>query len=92
LAISILTLSLLHATQALLQRFDRLLDEFFPAYQVDCFDLQTGDREMEDSYVMHFDPDIANWLYAGPDRWLGISNKADWQNPRFVGLRPVRMV
>jgi hypothetical protein len=73
-----------------LQKFDRLLDEFFPAYQVDCFDLRTGAREPEDSFIRHCDPDMVNWLDAGPDRWLGIWNKADGQNPRFAGSRPVR--
>ncbi|MFK4508114.1 hypothetical protein [Bradyrhizobium daqingense] len=77
--------------QSLLQKLDGLLDKFFPACQVDFFDLKTGQMEQEDSFVMHFDPAIVSWLDAGPDRWLSIENKGDWQSPRFAGSRLARV-
>jgi hypothetical protein len=77
---------------ALLQDLDRLLDGFFPAYEVAYFDLLTGDKELDDGYVMHLDPKVVEWLDAESDRWLDVSNKSDWQSPRFVGARPIRMV
>jgi len=77
--------------QGILQKFDQLLDEFFPAYRVEYFDLLTGRKEPEESFIMHFDPEIAGWLDAGADRWFSIANKGDWKNPRFVGSRLVRL-
>ena len=73
--------------QDLLQKFDELLDEFFPACQVDFFDLKTGHLQREDSFIMHFDRAIVNWLDAGPDRWFSIANKGDGQSPRFAGSK-----
>ncbi|MGV7218979.1 hypothetical protein [Bradyrhizobium sp. UFLA05-112] len=77
--------------QGLLQKFDRLLNEFFPACQVDYFDLKTGHREQEDAFIMHFDSAIVNWLDAGADRWFSIVDMGDAGNPRFVGSRLARM-
>lgn len=77
--------------QGLLQKFDRLLEEFFPACQVDFFDLKTGHREQQDALIMHFDSAIVNWLDAGADRWFSLVDKGDLRNPRFVGSRLVRM-
>lgn len=77
---------------ALLQRLDQLLDEFFPAYEIACFDLITGEKELESSYVMPLDPNIVKWIDAAPDRWLGITGKGELQDWRHIGVRPVRMV
>lgn len=79
-------------SRALLKKLDSVLDTFFPAHEISWFDLVTGEKETEDSYVMPLDPAVADWVNAAPDRWLHIQNKSDWQNPRLVGARPVRMV
>ena len=54
--------------------------------------LLTGDKELEGGYVMHLDPNVAARIDAGPDRWLHVRNKSDWQSPRFVGARPTKLV
>lgn len=78
---------------ALFQELDRLLDEFYPAYEVAWFDLLTGDKVIESAHVRHFDPHVVNWLNAGPDRWLYVHNKSDdAQSPRWIGGRTIRMV
>lgn len=77
--------------RAHVEQVDRLLDEFFPAYAVAYFDLLTGERERDDGFVMHFDPNVVNWVDARPDRWLHVLNKNDWQDPRFVGARAIRV-
>ena len=72
------------------EQVDRLLDEFFPAYAVAYFDLLSGEREPDDGFITHFDPNVVNWVDARPDRWLHVLNKNDGQNPRFVGARAIR--
>ncbi len=76
--------------RARVEQVDRLLDEFFPAYEVAYFDLLTGEREPDEGFIMHFDPNVVDWVDARPDRWLHVLNRNDWQNPRFVGAREIR--
>ncbi len=54
------------------------------------YDLLTGKREADECFIVHFDPNVVNWVDARPDHLLHVLNKNDWQNPRFVGAREIR--
>jgi hypothetical protein len=74
-----------------LKGLDRLLEEFFPPHRVVYFDLLTGEKEPQQDYVKPLDPSVVEWISGAPDRWLGIANKGDRENPRFVGARAFRV-
>lgn len=73
-----------------LRKMDSLIDEVFPAFRLDEFDVLTGERFGDKEYIGHFDPAIAQWISEDNSRWLYLRREGAQKTQRPVGGRLIR--
>jgi hypothetical protein len=72
----------------LLQVIDAVIDDVYPAYSLEKFDVATGQPIAgEEPIVMHFDPAIAEWMQGHADRWFAVLRDGYRETERAVGQK-----